>query len=153
MGIPGDWNRVEKWLYGYQKFDSFITQKAANKVLCPDLPILEDYTKKADSTYWDKFPKNSIPTMPESDIKADALSSIISEKENLLLDSEIVRARASVVNLTQGASSFQNSNLGPCFEKNASGIEKYGKEVADAIASWVKRLCSGSVVDPNPNPK
>jgi hypothetical protein len=68
-----------------------------------------------------------------------------------MLESEINRAKLCISNLNNGASSFQKTQLPPCFQKNAEGIENFGKEVSDAVASWIsKGFAAGPFEAPPP---
>jgi hypothetical protein len=117
--------------------------------LCPDLTILDDYSKAAPDSYWEAFPKNSLPDKPSCDVNIQNLSSLCEEKDHLLTNSQISRANTCKENLMKGASSFQKDPLPACFQKNANNTVTYGKEVADAIASWVSK---GFVAGPFDNP-
>jgi hypothetical protein len=150
MGVPDDWLRIVKWLYNEPTLKFEAIPKSTNKVLCPELPVLSDYFKKIPDSYWEEFPKNELPKAPFSDISAEKLNDEISKRSAILTESEISRAKATVDNLKYGASSFQKSDLPPCFEKNAPGIESFGKEVSDTIASWLKKKFAAGPFDEPP---
>jgi hypothetical protein len=79
-----------------------------------------------------------------SDISADILNIETKNRSEFLSTAELKRAKTCENNLRHGASSFQKSELPPCFENNAPGIEKFGKEVSDTIASWIlKKFAAG----------
>jgi hypothetical protein len=139
MGFPKDWERITKWLYNIPSLTFQEIPRSANKVLCPDLPVLGDYYQKIPETYWNSFPYSDLPTIPLSKISPSALQKIIDDNKEGLLDSEIKRANTCIGNLEAGASSFQKTTLPACYEANASGIESFGKEVSDAIASWITK--------------
>jgi hypothetical protein len=114
-------------------------EKPKNKVLCPELPVLSDYSKPPQAEYWDNFPKNPVPVKPVSDISASKLAQKVKDRSEMLTDAEKFRAETCIKNLTLGAGSFQRFPLPACYQQNSTDVAKYGKEVADAIASWVKK--------------
>jgi hypothetical protein len=110
-----------------------------NKILCPDLPILSDYSKTPPESYWHAFPKCELPKKVTCDVSISRLEERISKYKHLLTESEISRARLCVEDLEKGASSFQKHSLPACFQQNSSDTIKYGREVSDAVASWVRK--------------
>jgi type IV secretory pathway VirB4 component len=117
--------------------------------LCPDLKILDDYSNTASDSYWEEFPKNSLPDTLSCDVNIQNLVLMCNEKEHLLTSKQILRANTCIENLMEGASSLQKDVLPACFQSNANNTVTYGKEVADAIASWVSK---GFVAGPFDNP-
>jgi hypothetical protein len=79
------------------------------------------------------------PETPSCDVNTQKLVSMCNKKEHLLTSDQILRANTCITNLMEGASSFQKDFLPACFQSNANNTVKYGKEVADAIASWVSK--------------
>jgi hypothetical protein len=121
-----------------------------NKVLCPDLCILEDYGKKPPDSYWENFPKNSSPESPLCDIYVVKLIEMCKEKSHLLTDSQKARADTCADSLVNGADSCQKFSLPSCFQKNAANTITHGKEVADAIASWLRKGFAAGPFDSPP---
>ena len=63
--------------------------------------------------------------------------------------SQLDRGRRVVNNLQKGAPSCQKTSLPACQASNADGALKYGREVTDTVAHWVK---SGFAAGPFDSP-
>jgi hypothetical protein len=118
--------------------------------LCPELPVLKDYSVNPQSDYWDSFPKKGLPAVPSCDVNIPLLEELCKAKDSLLCDSERVRAHTCIDNLKNGASSFQKGTLPTCFQKNAPNTLLHGREVSDAIASWLKKGFAAGPFDSPP---
>jgi hypothetical protein len=62
------------------------------------------------------------------------------------------RADRCVDSLERGGSSGQKKPLPPCFQKNAPSTVKFGEEVVDTVASWVKSKFVSGPFDQPPLP-
>jgi hypothetical protein len=60
MGFPEDWSQLSKWINNIPVFENYVLPKQVNKVLCPDLPVLNSYHTDPPKEYWDKFPKKDL---------------------------------------------------------------------------------------------
>jgi hypothetical protein len=139
MGMHDCWEKLEQWLHGTPILRKYEPAQKKNKVLCPDLPILDDYTKDPPDSYWASFPKNEFPKHPTCEINIDKFKAIIEQNKSKLSKVQLDRAHRCIVSLEQGADSFQKLNLPGCQVANAANLDKYGREVADTIASWVQK--------------
>ncbi len=66
LGLPSDWSRVKNWLHfrGNVK----ITGPGilgVRKSKWPKIPVLSDYSKTPDQSFWEKFPRKNLPVKPE----------------------------------------------------------------------------------------
>jgi hypothetical protein len=139
MGYPKEWEKISSWLFDNHSIPKYTVQKHSNKILCPELPVLQNYYSDLPESYWNHFPKKDLPEKPECDINTEKLKQEVTEHESKLTLSERSRAEICIENLKLGASSYQKIQLPACFTENANNIDKFGKEVADTVASWVKK--------------
>jgi hypothetical protein len=75
------------------------------------------------------------------------LEKLCKTKDSMLSNSERERAHTCIENLKNGASSFQIGSLPACYQKNASNTLLHGREVSDAVASWLKKGFAGGPFD------
>jgi hypothetical protein len=139
MGFPEDWSRIDKWIYHTPELKTYSIEPQKNKVLCPDLPILHSYIGTPPDSYWSQFPKCDLLTSIQCDIDIEELSRRILKNEEVLSEAELNRAKVCLADLLEGVSSFQRTELPPVLVDNGANIDKYGREVADTIASWVRK--------------
>ena len=140
MGLPENWSRVQGWLEfsGVFSIPPFISELVVKKVKCPELPVLTDYSVPPSADFWKKFPSRPLPSVVKPRINVIALKGLVQNFEHLLTDSQKRRAGRVLENLTFGASSYQKIDLPACSVENANITKKYGKEISDTIAHWVK---------------
>ncbi len=58
--------------------------------------------------------------------------------EHTLTDAQRIRANTVTQNLLNGAPAFQKTNLPSCSIENANITKKFGREISDAVAHWIK---------------
>ena len=116
---------------------------------CPEVEVLQNYQSDPGSDFWLKFPSMDIPKAVESSININGLAMLLESCENILTDCELERAKKCVLNLKEGAGSFQKVKLPSCFTPNAKSSIENGASITDTVASWVKK---GYVASPFMNP-
>jgi len=104
---------------------------------CPELPVLQDYTRIPED-YWKLFPSRPLPDKIVPRVNVDKLNELVEQNKNSLTGAQIQRAKTVVDNLVNGAPAFQKSELPACVVKNAENTKKFGREIADSIAHWIK---------------
>ena len=120
MGLPEDWARIESWI----KFEGPVPEAAIDneirtKKKNPEIPVLNDYSKKPPVEFWKIFPSNPLPENILTNVLAENLIELLNEKRNLLTDSQFVRGMKAANSLLNGADSCQKGPLPSCLEKNA----------------------------------
>jgi hypothetical protein len=103
----------------------------------PDIPVLSDYSRTPDQSFWAKFPKKKLPEKPETSIDIEKLENRVKKYMNLSTKHQIERSLKAIEYLKNGAPSFQETTLPACFVKNASSTYKHGKEITENIATWI----------------
>ena len=100
LGFPADWSRVDSWLSPDQK-PSYPSDAVAESLerKYPDIPILEDYSKVPNKSFWDNFPKRDLPRKPKTKINVKNLRKLIEESKSLLTRTELRRANRVVYDL------------------------------------------------------
>lgn len=138
LGLPDDWNRVESWLFFngplITPVDVEIRQKPSK---WPNIPVLLDYSKPADSSFWLNFPKKDLPSTAETKIDVQRLEELIEASKQQMTIHQYERSRKALDYLTHGAPSFQAYDLPACFVRNSNSAFTKGQEVTEAIATWV----------------
>ena len=120
-----------------------------SKFKCPEIPTLDNYSAGAHSVFWKNFPKADLPTSVKPRICVDNFISLIKRVENKLTASQKARAWKTIDYLLNGAPAHQKSPLPPCFVRNGTSAFKYGREVTDTVACWIK---NGFACGPFDNP-
>jgi hypothetical protein len=85
----------------------------------------------------------------ESSIDTNGFKTELELATSRLTEAERLRALKCISYLEAGAPAFQRDVLGPCSVKNSKEAVKYGAEVTDSIASWIKK---GFVAGPFESP-
>lgn len=150
LGLPEDWSRVKRWLsHRSTNFNRPPTNIPQRKKKCPEIPSLLAYNVPPHPNFWNFFPKNALPKTPNTCVDIPMLKSKISEVKHKLTWAQLQRAQKCVVSLEKGGDSGQMKPLPPCFQRNAPSTVKFGEEVVDTVASWVKsRFVSGPFDQP-----
>jgi hypothetical protein len=94
-----------------------------------------------------------LPKNPKTVIDVGILKEKISGVQGSMTWAQHQRALKCVTSLEEGGSSGQMSPLPPCFQRNAPSVEKFGEEVLDTVASWVKSKFVSGPFDQPPLPK
>jgi hypothetical protein len=115
-----------------------------------DIPVLADYSKAPDPSFWSKFPVKKLPERPETSIDTVKLAERVKKYMHLMTKHQIERSLKAVEYLNEGAPSFQEKNLPPCFVKNAPSTYKYGKEITENIATWIEEGYAAGPFDSPP---
>ena len=70
LGLPANWNVVEKWARGKFNFGVLLTDNSVNdKSKFSGLK----FSKPADSTFWDNFPSRQLPSRPSTRVDTPQL--------------------------------------------------------------------------------
>jgi hypothetical protein len=151
MGLPEDWARIEGWI----KFEGPVPEAAIDneirtKKKNPEIPVLNDYSKKPPVEFWKIFPSNPLPENILTNVLAGNLIELLHEKRGLLTDSQFVRGMKAANSLLNGADSCQKGPLPSCLEKNAKKTVLYGEAVTDTVATWVKKGFASGPFDTPP---
>jgi hypothetical protein len=102
-----------------------------------------------DKGFWSSFPSAPLPEKVTSRIATLKLRACVEKVKKDLTQSELARAEKCLDYLSNGAPSFQKSPLGPCLVKNLTAALKFGPEVTDSIASWIKKgFVAGPFISP-----
>jgi len=145
-GIPEQWYRVDDWL------DENVIPSVPEEKIPPLperkynlIPVLDDYSKVPDESFWENFPFRPLPSSPETRIKVDQLEQRINKVRSQLSRSEARRADKVLRDLRTGADSYQAKKLPALTTPNAKSALEYGALITDKIASWID---SGFVAGP-----
>ena len=138
MGLPALWSRVKTWLSFDEEIHPTVSQNLhSTKIKCPSIPVLNDYCKKPSVEFWKKFPSRPFPDSIVPIVNTTALEGLVNNFEHLLTDSQIIRARKVIKNLSEGAPSYQKQTLPSHFEANAKITSNYGREITDSVGHWI----------------
>ena len=119
---------------------AWFQQKSGLNLKNSEIPVLEGYDKDPGFEFWKKFPFKQIPSKAETKIEVEALDKELKSVKDSLTKAEWDRGCRAIQFLRVGAPSFQKSPLPSCWVKNAESTVKFGPEVTDNIATWVKRV-------------
>jgi len=152
MSLPTEWSRINSWI----RFDDIVTVPTSIEETVeskwPEIPELTDYSVELDPSFWKNFPKQALPTRPESSVSIHNLESKIQSLKEKMTIHEYDRSMKAVDYLKNGAPSFQKEVLPGCYVKNALCAIKHGKEVTEAVATWVKEGFAAGPFDGPPCP-
>jgi hypothetical protein len=123
------------WLRRFSTAFDSVDPAPAVKVFKPKFPLLEDYSVIRDAEFWDVFPVN---------YTAPAKSNIDSGKLRQLLivnGIELTEVHEKVLGWLQHGAEIgcEGRYRAASVSKNTKGAYACGREVSDAIASWVKQ--------------
>ncbi len=131
LGLPENWERTVRWIRNKiarkeETPDPVLEKKPRAN---PEVPILHKYDGPAPDSFWKSFPKCK------------------------MLPHQFARAKKALDFLKNGAPAYQKTILPACKIMNTPSTAQYGLEVADTIATWVKKgIVSGPFREP-PLPK
>ena len=149
MGLPQDWEIVEGWIDGSRDVPEVGSAVPGRfEVKNPEIPVLESYGKKANAGFWKSFPEN-YPTGICQKANCEKLKRYIKKHWPVWLLPQRKVAEEAVVRLNGEIEVKFVKKLGALEEKNAKSAVENGKEMTDAIASWVK---AGFVAGPFEKP-
>jgi len=103
----------------------------------PEIPLLDNYDTKPDDKFWNKFPFQPLPQTPVTSINVDNLESKVFEHRSSMTVHQWERSLKAIDYLRNGAPSHQKSSLPGCFVKNSRSALMHGREVTEAIATWL----------------
>ena len=139
MGFP-DKKTTEMWL------DPAIstpfppeTLVIMNSLKNSEIPILNNYEISADESFWEKFPKRSVPAKASTRVNVEALRSHVEAVKSKMSCTEVSRAEKVLLDLAEGASAYQKVQLPPLNSVNSRSATENGILLTDTIATWVKK--------------
>ncbi len=112
LGLPYNWNTVEKWLNPRTKvlYPPPPRLKPFSKK-CPDVPALYSYYLPPSPDFWKSFPSHRMPSQPSSVINVQRLAALIQDQKKVLsLD-----------------------------QKNRADRVTHGEEFTDTLAWWIRK--------------
>lgn len=153
--MPKKWARVDNWL-NFKEVPSGkqFVDNSVMKLKNPEIPKLESYEENPSKEFWTKFPKCELPNSVVTGLKPDSLMKEMSKVENKLTLAQKKRAKRCIMNLKHGAGACQkNPALPMLYTRNAKLAFRYGREVTDAVATFVKKGFVSGPWDSPPLPK
>jgi hypothetical protein len=151
FGLPNNWARVKSWINFRGEIRLNKTGISGQKNLkWPEIPALQDYKTSPDPSFWENFPKKDLPTSAETEINVTALEERVKALKSSMTIHQFERSMKAVDYLKNGAPAFQKNTLPGCFVKNADSTLRYGKEITDNIATWVKEGYAAGPFDSPP---
>jgi len=115
----------------------------------PEIPTLDSYSGSAPESFWEKFPKTGLPSQIQTKINTEVLDEKIEAVKSKMLPHQFARAKKALNFLRYGAPAYQKISLPGCKVSNTPSTAEYGADVADTIASWVKKgFASGPFSEP-----
>jgi len=139
LGIPENWETVESWL-NREEVPSYppLTETDMVSRKFPEIPILEDYSKTPEDSFWTHFPRRDLPKRATTRINVKNFKKVVARNEHLMTRTEARRANRVIQDLEVGASACQKSRLPPLTTPNAKTALEHGALLTDKIAGWVK---------------
>ena len=129
QGLPTDWNVVEKWARGKFNFGVPLTDNSINKFSGLN------FSKPADSTFWDNFPSRQLPSKPSTRGDIPQLRRAIHAAKKNWTIHEKKSAEKTLENLTLGAPSHQKSPLPGCTRSPPPLLETSCRSCSSAAAT------------------
>ena len=115
---------------------------------CQEIPILTNYATCPQDSFWDYFPSLPLPTKLYTPLNTEKLKTLMSECKDWTF-AQVRRANTVVKNLIYGAPTYQMSSLPSLDDSNCPSAVKYGKDVTDCVATWVKSgFAAGPFISP-----
>jgi len=101
----------------------------------PELPVLPNYKNKAPAAFWDKFPRNhTCPAVPGiSKVAIEQIVGTVGCSDNDRLNRVVKRIQEGADIGCKGK--YRESSQ----STNAASTYENGREVSDAVASWVQK--------------
>ncbi len=102
LGLPACWHRVKSWLNfrGNVKV-SGPGMTGIKKSKWQDIPVLADYSKAPDPSFWSKFPVKKLPERPETSIDTVKLAERVKKYMHLMTKHQIERSLKAVEYLNE----------------------------------------------------
>ncbi len=118
----------------------------------PDIPVLSDFSKKPDESFWKKFPKREMPSKAETKIEVDKLEEKVNSLKEKMTCHQLERAEKAIEYLRDSAPAFQTEKLLACFVENSKSTFVHGRQVTENIATWIKEGYAAGPFDGPPCP-
>ena len=149
LGLPDNWREVEGWIDSSRDVPSVGEPVLAKfGVKNPEIPELKEYTGRGNEDFWENFPGH-FPVDICRKVERDRLGRYVKKHwERWLLPQRKV-AREALARLNGEIEVKFVRELGPLMEKNAKSAVENGRQITDAIVSWIK---AGFVAGPFESP-
>jgi hypothetical protein len=116
------------------------------------VPNLSSYSSNAPKSFWDSFPKNDLPEKIETKINTEVSEENIEKAKSKMLPHQFAKAQKALSFLRYGVPAYQKISLPGCKVEITPSTAEYGVDIADMIASWVKKgFVSGLFSEPSLN--
>ena len=139
MGFP-DEKTTEMWLDpAISTPFSPETLVVMNSLKNSEIPFLNNYEISADESFWEKFPKRSLPAKASTRVNVEALRSHVEAVKSKMSRTEVSRVEKVLLDLAEGASAYQKVQLPPLNSVNSRSATENGILLTDTIATWVKK--------------
>ena len=139
LGFP-ETEKVSFWLDKHERvfYLGKLTVKKS-ELKNPEIPLLSDYSKSADESFWSKFPRRELPESATTRVNIAKLEERVENAKSKMSETEYKRARKLLSDLANGADSCQKSKLPPINCPNSPSAKENGALLTDTIAMWVKK--------------
>jgi hypothetical protein len=114
------------------------------------VPNLSSYSSNAPKSFWDSFPKNDLPEKIETKLNTEVSEGNIEKAKNNMLPHQFAKAQKALSFLRYGVPAYQKISLPGCKMEITPSSAEYGVDIADMIASWVKKKGSSAIPSVNP---
>jgi hypothetical protein len=133
------WDRIEDWLTkttapGEPRPEPIPTWERKH----PDIPLLSDYSKKPDASFWNLFPKN-YPQSVRSPVNDDVLEILIKDCWEDWTKSERATAEKAIKRVKGEIPVALAYDLPGLVEKNAASAIENGSQMTDTLADWIRK--------------
>ena len=118
-----------------------------------EVPKLQNYEKNPGDLFWKSFPKKDLPVEAETSVNPTVVEAELNKVKNSLTKAEFERGQRAIEYLKKGAPSFIKQNIQGCMVENAMSANRYGAEVTDNIATWIKKGFAAGPFDTPPLPE
>ena len=139
LGLP-EAEKVSFWLNKHER--AFCPGKLPVKkseLKNSEIPLLSNYSKSAEESFWNKFPKRGLPEGATTRVNIAKLQERVENVKSKMSQTEYKRARKLLSDLANGADSCQKSELPPINCPNSPSAVENGALLTDTIATWVKK--------------
>jgi hypothetical protein len=111
--------------------------KLPNKVW-ENIETLRSYREKPDESFWEQFPKKKIPGKVQSKVVTSELNALLHKYRSRLTVHQMKRGTRIYMDLKYGASAYQKGPLPAVRCEHSELAYKYGEQLTDKIATWIK---------------
>jgi len=140
MGLPPLWITVAAWLAaGTVPVATTATTNKTWERKNAEIPILPVYNCNPEPEFWDSFPNSKDYFKKRSPVNYKMFRKYVNRCWVGWNRHERAVAKKALRNLRQGAFTRLNRELGAQKCRNAKSAEKFGAQMTDTLATWIKR--------------